>query len=92
MANKKKEYDQRYGHKLNMLEPGTAMLKWIGILLPVGLILRLLQLNAAAYILFGLSGIIFVVLVILLMTELHQDKVLNEIALREERQKEEQEL
>ena len=83
-------YDQRYRHKLNMLEPGTAMLKLIGVLLLGGLILRLLQLNVTAYVLFGLSGIIFIVLVILLAVESHQDKVLNEIALREERQKEEQ--
>ncbi len=73
--NKKQVYDQRYMHKLNMLEPGTAMLKWIGILLLAGLILRLLQLNATAYILFGLSGIIFIILVILLVVESHQDKV-----------------
>ena len=38
-------YETRYKHKLNMLEPGTAMLKWIGILLLVGLVLRLFRLK-----------------------------------------------
>ena len=40
-------------------------------------------------ILFGLSGIIFMVLVILSAVESHQDKVLYEIALKEEMRKEE---
>lgn len=50
--------ETRYRHKLNMLEPGTAMLKWVGI---------------------------FLLLMILLIVEAHQDRVLNELAARENR-------
>ena len=38
-------YDNRFRHKLNMLEPGEAMLKWIGLLGVVGLLLFLLHQN-----------------------------------------------
>ena len=50
--------ETRYRHKLNMLEPGTAMLKWVGI---------------------------FLMLMILLIVDAHQDRVLNELAARENR-------
>lgn len=50
--------ETRYRHKLNMLEPGTAMLKWVGI---------------------------FLMFMILLIVEAHQDRVLNELAARENR-------
>ena len=76
-------YETRFKHKLNMLEPGTAMLKWIGILLLAGLVLRLLRLKLVSYITFGLAGVIFLLLMILLAVEAHQDSVLNEIAARE---------
>ena len=42
-------YETRYKHKLNMLEPGTAMLKWSGILLLVGLVLLLWMHRAQHY-------------------------------------------
>ena len=32
-------YDTRYRYKLDMLEPGTIMLKWVGIFLLIGLAL-----------------------------------------------------
>ena len=35
-------YDSRYRHKLNMLEPGTVMLKWTGLLGGIGSVLLLL--------------------------------------------------
>ena len=38
--------ETRFRHKLNMLEPGTEMLRWTGILLMVGLALRLIGLDA----------------------------------------------
>lgn len=79
-------YETRYKHKLNMLEPGTIMLKWIGILLLGGLVLRLFRLILVSYILFGLAGTIFLLLLILLAIEAHQDRVLNEIAAHEERE------
>ena len=76
-------YENRYKHKRNMLEPGTVMLKWIGIFLAVGLTLLLLHMKIAAYIMFGVAGAIFLFLLILLAIEAHQDKALNEIAAQE---------
>ncbi len=76
-------YENRYKHKLNMLEPGTVMLKWIGIFLAVGLTLLLLHMKIAAYIMFGVAGATFLFLLILLAIEAHQDNVLNEIAAQE---------
>ena len=75
--------EKRYKHKLNMLEPGTIMLKWIGILILIGLLLYIFNLKIVAYGAWILSGIIFVVLLILLTIEGHQDKVMNEIGIRE---------
>ncbi len=79
-------YETRYKHKLNMLEPGTAMLKWIGILLLVGLVLRLFRLKLVSCIAWGLAGAIFLLLFILLAIEAHQDSVLNEIAAQERKE------
>jgi len=75
--------EKRYKHKLNMLEPGTIMLKWIGILILIGLLLYIFNLKIVAYGAWILSGIIFVVLLILLTIEGHQDKVMNEIGIKE---------
>ena len=80
--------DTRFKHKLNMLEPGTVLLKWIGILGAVGLALLLLHWKTLACCMLGLSGALFVLLLILLAIEAHQDKVLNEIALREDLERE----
>ena len=77
-------YDTRYRHKLNMLEPGTEMIKWIGALVLIGLVLLLLQLNMVAYFVFGLAGLLVVALLVLLVVEAHQDKVLNKLALQED--------
>lgn len=74
---------KRYKHKLNMLEPGTIMLKWIGILILIGLVLYVFRFRMVAFCAWILSGIIFVVLLILLTIEGHQDKVMNEIGIRE---------
>lgn len=79
-------YETRYKHKLNMLEPGTVMLKWIGILLLVGLVLWLLWMKLVSYIIFGLAGAIFLLLLILIAIEAHQDSVLNEIAAQEHKE------
>ena len=49
-------YDTRYRYKLDMLEPGTIMLKWVGIFLLIGLALELLCWKLAAAIAFGFSG------------------------------------
>ena len=78
-------YDTRYRYKLDMLEPGTIMLKWVGIFLLIGLALELLRWKLAAAIAFGFSGALFLLLLILLAIEAHQDRVLNEIAAPERR-------
>jgi hypothetical protein len=78
--------EKRFKHKLNMLEPGTKMLKWIGILASAGILLYILRLRMAAFFVWTLSGMIFVVLIVLLVIEGHQDKVLNDIAIKENRE------
>lgn len=70
-------------HKLNMLEPGSKMLKWIGILVFVGFLLYVFKLRMAAFCVWAASGFILVVLFVLLTIESHQDKVMNEIAIKE---------
>ena len=73
----------RFKYKLNMLEPGIRMLKWMGILILIGILLYAFQLRMAAYCVWAVSGIIFVVLLILIAIESHQDNVMNEIAIKE---------
>ena len=75
--------EKRFKHKLNMLEPGTRMLKCIGILILIGLLLYVFKFRIAAFCLWAVSGIIFVVLLILLAVETHQDNVMNEIGIEE---------
>ncbi|SNU06801.1 hypothetical protein SAMN06297422_10838 [Lachnospiraceae bacterium] len=75
--------EKRFKHKLNMLEPGTKMLKCIGILILIGLLLYVFRFRVAAFCVWALSGIIFVVLLILLAVETHQDNVMNEIGIEE---------
>ncbi len=75
--------EKRFKHKLNMLEPGTRMLKCIGILILIGLLLYVFKFRIAAFCLWAVSGIIFVVLLILLAVETYQDNVLNEIGIEE---------
>ena len=77
-------YDTRYRHKLNMLNPGTEMIKWIGAMVLIGLVLLLLRRYLVAYFIFGLAGLLVVALVVLLVVEAHQDRVLNKLALQEE--------
>ena len=83
-------YETRYKHKLNMLWPGGVMMKMTGILLVVGTILYGIGWHTPAFTAFLLAGTVFAVLLILVAVELHQDRVLNEIAMKEameERQK-----
>lgn len=79
--------EKRYKHKLNMLEPGTRMLKYIGILILAGLLLFVFRLRVAAFCVWTVAGIIFAVLLILLAIEAHQDNVMNEIAVKENRKR-----
>ena len=80
--------DTRFRYKLNMLEPGTLMLKWIGLLGVSGLVMFLFHLKTAAYCVLGLSGLLFVLLLILLAIEAHQDRILNEIYTKEAKERE----
>ncbi len=79
-------YETRYKHKLNMLEPGTVMLKWIGVLLSAGVVLWLFGVKIAACVVLGAAGALFLLLLILLAVEAHQDRVLNEISSRENKE------
>ena len=75
--------EKRFKHKLNMLEPGSRMLKWIGILIVIGLLLYFFRFRMAAICILVVSGIVFAVLLVLLAIESHQDDVMNEIAKKE---------
>ena len=59
-----------------MLEPGTVMLKWIAVLLLAGIVFYLLQWKKIASFAMGLAAFLFALLIILLVIEAHQDKVL----------------
>lgn len=83
MKNKNASYNDRYKHKLNMLEPGAVMLKIIGALAALGIVFWVIKWHLPAAIAWVLGGIILAVLLVLAAVESHQDKVLNEIARRE---------
>ena len=75
--------EKRFKHKLNMLEPGIRMIKCIGILIFIGLLFYVFQFRIVAFGVWAVSGIVFAILLILLAIESHQDKVMNEIAIKE---------
>ena len=66
-----------------MLWPGQTMLKIVGVFLLIGILFWLVKLCVLAFAAFALAGGVFAVLLILVAVELHQDKVLNQIAMRE---------
>lgn len=76
-------YETRF--KLNMLEPGIAMCRLICALVALGIAFLLMPTKIIAYIAFGLAGLTLLVLLLLLIIEVHQDKVLNEIAAQQRR-------
>lgn len=78
-----RSYEERYRHKLNMLGPGTVMLRICTVLAATGGICFWLSWPIAATILFILAGLLLLVLLGLICIELHQDRVLNEMAARE---------
>ena len=81
--SEKVDEERKYKHKLNMLEPGTRMLKLIGILIFVGILLYIFHFRMVSFFIWVVSGIIFAVLLILLVIEAHQDNVMNEIAIKD---------
>ena len=64
------------------------MLKWVGIFLLLGMVMRLVRRELAAVISFAFAGALLLLLVILLAVEAHQDKVLNAISAREQKEQE----
>ena len=81
--NPSRSYDERYRHKLNMLGPGTVMLRICALLAAAGGICFWLSWPIAATILFTLACLLLLVLLDLIGIELYQDRVLNELAARE---------
>lgn len=80
---RKASYDARYRRKLNTLEPGALMLKIAGVLALIGVVAHGLKMHLIAVILLSAAGVIAAALLILVRVELHQDRILNEIAQRE---------
>lgn len=83
MKHKNMCYDNRYKYKLNMLGPGLIMMKIIGVLFVIGMLFLAAGCHWLSTITLFLAGAVFVVLLILVAIEAHQDKVLNDIAMRE---------
>lgn len=83
MKHKNMYYDNRYKYKLNMLEPGLIMMKIIGVLFVIGILFWVAGRHCISAISLFLAGAVFAALLILVAIEAHQDKVLNDIALRE---------
>lgn len=79
--NKKKP---RYKYKLNMLEPGIVMLKIIVALLLVAVVLYLTSNRFLAFCLSSIAGFIFLLMIILIFIEQHQDKMLYEDVKKED--------
>ncbi len=84
-------YASRYRYKLNMLEPGICMMKCSGALVLIGFVLELLGCRLPAMVMFWLAGAVFFVLLALVAVELHQDKVLNGLAVAEQKNEENRE-
>lgn len=83
MKHKGKCYENRFKHKLNLLEPGLFMLKIIGGLFVFGILFWLIEWHLLSAITVFLTGAVFAVLLILIIIEAHQDNVLNDIAMHE---------
>ena len=63
-------------HKLNLLRPGKALCAVLAVLLLAGLILQLCGVSAVAVWLWMIAAAVFVLLLILLGIEQHQDRML----------------
>ena len=83
MKHRNRCYDNRYKYKLNMLEPGLIMMKIIGVLFVMGTLFFVAGWHLISTISLFLAGAVFATLLILVAIEAHQDKVLNDIAMRE---------
>lgn len=83
MKHKNMDYDNHYKYKLNMLESGLIMMKFIGVLFVTSILFWAAGGHWLSAITLFLAGAVFAVLLILVAIEAHQDKVLNDIAMRE---------
>lgn len=76
---------KEYRYKLNMLKPGTKMIKLIVGLIILSVIFYFTKLIVLCYLVSILAGITGFILWVLIMIEQHQDRVLNEQAIEERR-------
>lgn len=76
---------KKYRYKLNMLEPGTKMIKLIIGMILLSVIFYFTKLMVLCYLFSILAGITGFILWVLIMIEQHQDRVLNEQAIEERR-------
>ena len=83
MKRRHVSYENRYKRKLNMLEPGFAMMKMIGALFLAGVLFWAADCRRFSVIMLLLAGGVLAVLLVLLAVEARQDKVLHDIAIRE---------
>ena len=74
---------KKYKYKLNMLEPGTKMIKAICIISMLSIIFYFAKLIILCYIFGIVAGVIGFILWVLILIEQHQDKVLYEQAIQE---------
>ena len=68
-----------------MLEPGWKMIKAIGIFGVISFVFYIIKAVLLCYIFSGLAALMGIILLVLLIIESHQDKVLNEQAIQERR-------
>lgn len=80
---------KKYKYKLNMLEPGTKMMKAIGLIGMLSVIFYFAKLIILCYIFGIVAGIIGLILLVLILIEQHQDQVLYEQAIEERKRDEE---
>ena len=74
MKRRHVSYENRYKHKLNMLEPGLIMMKIVGALFLAGVLFWAAGWQRLAVIMLFLAGAVFAALLLLLAVEAHQDK------------------
>lgn len=85
MSNKVKRYKPiRFMYKLNMLEPGTRMCKFILFCFAIGLISYFMKCEWLILLACSLGGMSLLILFILIIIEQYQDKVLYEEAKKED--------
>lgn len=84
---KYKDLEKFMKHKLNMLEPGIFMLAAFGIIAAVALVFRMVNWEILACFAAWTAGLILTAVTVLLIIKAHQYIVLNERAVRENKEK-----